>query len=264
MVEPDAGEDADWFVMESTYGDRLHPEGDPMDVLMAIVRRTVERKGVLLVPAFAVGRAQAFIYYIDQIFDRDPSLRVPLYLDSPMATDVTKLYLRHAEYHRLSSEACAQFCREAKFIRSREESMELNKKRGPFIIIASSGMLTGGRILHHLRSHGGRSQNTILIGGYQAPGTRGADLLAGKDDLKIHGRYYSMRAEVVKVNGLSAHGDQKHLLEWLEEVEQPPTCVFLVHGEHASATALAEKIDERYGWNVSIPQHRESVKLTKE
>lgn len=264
IVEPDACENADWIVMESTYGDRLHPQGDPIEVLADVVRKTVERDGVLLIPAFAVGRAQAFIYYIDQIFERDPSLRVPLFLDSPMATDVTKLYLRHAEYHRLSPQACAAFCREAKFIRSSDESRELNDRRGPFIVIASSGMLTGGRILHHLKSHGDRPENTILIGGYQAPGTRGADLLAGKDRIKIHGRYYPMRAEVDKVSGLSAHGDQEHLLEWLEEVDERPERVFLVHGQTDAAEVLADKIDEDYGWDVHIPQHRESVTLMRE
>ncbi len=261
MAEPEPCGDADWIVMESTYGDRLHPDHDPVEVLTDVVRRTVERDGVLLIPAFAVGRSQAFVYYLDKIFDREPSLRVPVYVDSPMATDVTKLYLRYPSYHRLSQAECADVCRSATFIRRADESKELNRKRGPFVVISSSGMLTGGRILHHLRVHGGDERNTILMGGYQAPGTRGRALLDGAERVKIHGKERTIRAEIAQVSGLSAHGDQEHLLEWLGGTERAPEHVFLVHGEPDAANVLAHEIRDAFDYRVRVPRRLDSVSL---
>ena len=202
---PESPPSADWVVMEGTYGNRDHPDADLEENLGEVARRTLGRGGVLMVPAFAVGRSQAILYAVYQLIDGGELPEVPVYLNSPMAIDVTKLYVRYAAYHRLSVEECRQAFGRVRLVRSVDESKALNRRHGPFIVVAGAGMLSGGRILHHLRAFGGDRRNTILLTGYQARGTRGAALLRGDDSLKIHGRQIPIRCEVAKLDGLSAH-----------------------------------------------------------
>lgn len=257
---PERPSDADWVVMEGTYGDRDHPEADLEENLGKIARRTLGRGGVLMVPAFAVGRAQAILHAVYRLIDGKELPEVPVYLNSPMAIDVTKLYVRYAPYHRLSLEECRQAFGRVRLVRSVDESKALNRRRGPFIVVAGAGMLSGGRILHHLRAFGGYLRNTILLTGYQAEGTRGAALLRGDDSLKIHGRQVPIRCEVVKLDGLSAHADRRGLLEWLEAMDGRPRGICLVHGEEAALASLAGEVT-KLGIEPRIPAYRETLEL---
>jgi metallo-beta-lactamase family protein len=242
--------EADWVVMESTYGDREHPTIHPVDLLTVILRRTLKRGGVLMVPAFSVGRAQLMLYVLSKVFSAGSAPRVPVYLNSPMAIDVTKLYLRHDTFHRLTHDECAAAFSVAEYVRSVEESKALNQRRGPMVIIAGAGMLTGGRILHHIAAFAPDARNALLLTGYQAEGTRGADLLAGKPHVKIHGRSVPVRAEVRAFDGLSAHADHSELMDWLGASPRAPRKVYLVHGEPRASDALRRDIEARLGYPV--------------
>jgi metallo-beta-lactamase family protein len=261
MRPPAPPPEADWIVVESTYGDRLHPETDPVQEIAGILRRTLQRGGTLLMPSFAVGRAQTLLYCLHEIFRKQPGLQVPVYVNSPMATSATALYQRFVDYHRLSREQCAAVCDVAEFVRSVDESRELNARKGPMVIISASGMATGGRVLHHLRTLAPDERNTILLPGFQAPGTRGADLAAGVDSVKIHGRYVPVRAEVVQLGLLSAHADRQDLLDWLRAAPKPPREVFVVHGEPAAADALRRRVKDELGCPVRVSGYREIATL---
>ncbi len=253
MHPPEAPPPADVVIMESTYGDRRHPEGDPIEMIRPLVARVVERGGVLLVPSFAVGRAQMMLYCIHRLFEQGAVERVPVYVNSPMATDVTRLFRHHHAEHKLDAEQSAAVCADATFVGSVEESKELNRQRGPMIIISASGMLTGGRILHHLKEFGPDPKNAILLPGFQAAGTRGEALARGVDEIKVHGRYVPIRAEVQQLHAFSAHADRDGLLQWLAGSGREPEEVVLVHGEPAAADALRQRIEERFGCEVTIP-----------
>jgi len=261
MIPPEPFAGADWLVIESTYGDRHHPDVDPIDELDPLVRRVVERGGVLIIPAFAVDRAQTLLYCLHAIFKRDESLRVPVYLDSPMATDVTELYEKNPEYHRLNADEIARVCRVARFVNSVRDSKDLNDMDGPMIIVSASGMVEGGRVLHHIKAHGSIAKNMICLSGYQAPGTRGADLAAGEKAIKIHGSYVPIRAEVVRLETLSAHADQADLIDWASGAARPPKTVFVIHGEPVAADVLRRRLGERLGCRVVVPDYRETVEL---
>jgi metallo-beta-lactamase family protein len=257
---PESPLPADWIVMEGTYGNRDHPNADLEENLGEVARRTLGRGGVLMVPAFAVGRSQAILHAVYELIDGGELPEVPVYLNSPMAIDVTKLYVRHAAYHRLSIEECRQAFGRVRLVRSVDESKALNRRRGPFIVVAGAGMLSGGRILHHIRAFGGERRNTLLLTGYQAPGTRGAALLRGDDSLKIHGRQVQIRCEVEKLDGLSAHADRRGLLEWLEAMDGRPQGICLVHGEEPALESLAAAVT-RSGIETRIPDYRETIEL---
>ena len=252
---------ADFVVMESTYGGREHPTIDPEAALGLVLRRTVRRGGVLLVPAFAVGRAQLVLYILSRLFTRGGVPRVPVYLNSPMAIDVTDLYLRFPDFHRLSAEQVAEAFRVAEYTRTVEESKALNERTGPMVLIAGAGMLSGGRIVHHLGTFAPDHRNTILLTGYQAAGTRGASLVAGAKHLKIHGRNVPIRAEVARMDGLSAHADQSELLDWLDALPARPRGVWLVHGEPEAADALRRAAEQRLGGRVRVAEDGRTVVL---
>jgi len=252
---------ADAIVMESTYGDRVHPDEDPVEAIAAVLRRTVERGGVLLVPSFAVGRAQTLLLCLHRIFERGMAPRVPVFVNSPMATDATDLYRRHTDAHRLTPEHCAEVCAGARFVRSVEESRRLAARREPCVIVSASGMATGGRVLHHLKALAPERRNTILLPGFQAPGTRGDALARGAERVKIHGSWIPVEAEVVQLDMFSAHADQDGLLEWLASAEEPPGEVLLVHGEPLAADALRLRIQEELGLPVRAVEFQERVRV---
>lgn len=251
---------ADYVVIESTYGDRTHGADSPADALAVPIRRAIDRGGVVVIPAFAVGRTQALLVLLHQLFERGALPRVPVYVDSPMATAVTDVYLEHQDEHRLSPEQCRAAFRVAEYVQDVETSKQLNRRDGPMIIISASGMATGGRVLHHLTHRLSDPRNVVILAGFQAGGTRGAALAAGAPYVKIFGRHVPVRAEVVKFDLLSAHADRDGLLAWLA-AGPPPKAVFVVHGEPAAADALRLSIAERIGCACHVPDYRENVAL---
>jgi metallo-beta-lactamase family protein len=261
MRDPADAPAADVLVMESTYGDRLHPDDDPGDELAAVIGRTIGRGGSVVIPAFAVGRAQLLLHAIARLKARRAIPDVPVFLNSPMAVDTTALYRRFPKGHRLDEDELRAMSGVATMVRSVEDSKALNRIAYPSVIVSASGMATGGRVLHHLKALGPDPRNTIAMVGYQAPGTRGADLLAGKRTLRMHGADHAIRAEVVSITGLSAHGDADDLVRWARTMPRPPRRTFLVHGEAEPRAALAARLRSELGWTVELPAQGESVEL---
>ncbi len=260
MRAPQAPEPADYVVIESTYGNRLHPEVDTLRALAEVVNRTAARGGMLVIPAFAVGRAQTILHGLQLLKQARRIPDMPVFLNSPMAADATRIYRRHLDEHRLSAEQCAAMSHEAIIVNTVAESKRLNALNYPSIIVSASGMATGGRVLHHLKAYAPDARNTILFAGFQAAGTRGAALVGGADAVKIHGEYVPVRAEVANLDTLSAHADRAQLLAWIGQLKAPRR-VFVTHGEPVAADALRLAIAERYGWAVGVPDYRDSVAL---
>lgn len=260
MRAPQAPEPADYVVIESTYGNRLHPEVDTLGALAAVVNRTAARGGMLVIPAFAVGRAQTILHGLQLLKQARRIPDMPVFLNSPMAADATRIYRRHLDEHRLSAEQCAAMSHEAIIVNTVAESKRLNALNYPSIIVSASGMATGGRVLHHLKAYAPDARNTILFAGFQAAGTRGAALVGGADAVKIHGEYVPVRAEVANLDSLSAHADRSQLLAWIGQLKAPRR-VFVTHGEPVAADALRLAIAERHGWAVGVPDYRDSVVL---
>ncbi len=261
MFDPEPVPQADYLLVESTYGDRLHPDLSPQQELESIITRTIARGGSVIIPSFAVGRAQALLYHINALRQRGVLPDVPVYLDSPMACSATDLFCQHADDHRLSAAQCRDAWDDVIYTRDVEHSKRLDTEPGSKIIISASGMVTGGRILHRLKRYAPDHRSTIVMAGYQAGGTRGAALLRGAEAIKIHGQYVPVRAEVVSLDMLSAHADQHELLRWLSGFTQPPKECFVVHGEAQSADQFRLKIAEQFGWTARVPEHRERVEL---
>jgi len=254
MVDPETPADPDWVVVESTYGDRLHEHGDPADALGEVIRRTVKRGGVVVIPSFAVGRTQALLYHLRQLKDRNAIPDLPIYLDSPMAQDVTDLY-RHSLYdHRLSEAQCRRAFSVARFTRTVEESKAINHNSMPKVVISASGMATGGRVLHHLKNYLLDARNTVVLAGFQAPGTRGASLANGAATVKMLGQWIDVHAEVVELPMLSAHADSDELMRWLGGFSKPPQHVFITHGEPHASASLKDRIRRELGWSCSVPE----------
>lgn len=248
-------------MIESTYGDRLHAGDDPSEALAAIVRRTVARGGTVLMPAFAVGRAQLLLHVIARLKARDAIPDVPVFLNSPMAIDTTELYRRFPKGHRLDESELEAMATVATLLRDVEASKALVRSRYPSIVISASGMLTGGRVLHHLKALGPDARNAIVLVGYQAAGTRGADLQAGRRTLRIHGADHEIRAEVATLHGLSAHADADDLLRWARAMPAAPRRVLVTHGEPAAAQALAARLREALHWQVEVPAMGDTADL---
>lgn len=264
MKPPAHIQDADYIVVESTYGDRLHDRDDPTDQILEVVQRTLKRGGSIVIPAFAVGRAQALLYHFYLLRSEGKIPNVPIYLDSPMAISATDLMQRHMNDHRLSEEECDAVCSVAKYTRTSEESKAISEHDGngvPKIIISASGMATGGRVLYHLKHYLGDPRSTILLSGFQASGTRGDRLARGETELKIHGQMWPVKAEIVKLDSMSAHADYEELLTWLGGVKNSPRRVFVTHGEQAAAEAMRDKIKDKFGWDAMVPTYLEEVQI---
>ena len=261
MREPTPLTHADYLVVESTYGDRLHADSDPVAELEAIFTRTFKHGGVVIIPSFAVGRAQAILHYIAQLKASGRMANVPVFLDSPMAIAVTDLYRRHLREHRLTMSQSDAIAKAATMISTVDQSKEVTGRRGPMVVIAGSGMVTGGRVLHHLKAFGPDARNTIVLVGYQAAGTRGAALEAHSPTLKIHGEYIPIRAKVESISSLSAHADYSETLAWLSSFSTPPERTFITHGEPAAADALRRRIEEKLRWRCEVPTYLEAVEL---
>ena len=263
--DPEPCPDADYVLIESTYGNRQHPVTSVQEQLQTVIARTFARNGVLLIPAFAVGRAQQMIWLMDRIVHEQKLRPFPIYIDSPMAVDATRIYARHGEALKdaltLVGGQSVLNSKWVRLARSREESEALNKVRSPAVIISSSGMLSGGRILHHCRVRLPHPENTLLITGYQGEGTLGRRLIEKASTVRIHKTEVPVLAEVTDLKGLSGHADVNELMRWLSGVKNPPKTVFVTHGEEDAALTLAVKINADRGFKTHVPRHVETVVL---
>ena len=256
MMPPASAPSADTILIESTYGDREHPQEDVLAELAPALKRLAARGGVAVVPVFAVGRAQALLHAIHLLkLQGEIPNSLPVFLDSPMAVHTTHLFEQHQGQHRLSSRESHALTHSATMVNSTEESRALATRHGPMVILSASGMATGGRVLHHLAHYAGNHRNMIILTGYQAPGTRGATLASGAKSVRIHGRDVELNAEVVQLQSASAHADANQLLAWLRTMSQAPDQVYVVHGEPAAADELRKRIKNELGWRAMVPEH---------
>jgi metallo-beta-lactamase family protein len=264
LPDPGIGAASDLALVESTYGDRDHEADDNGEALARVIRRTSEAKGKLIIPAFAIGRVEELLYWVRRL-EREGRIPVlPVYVDSPMATDALKFYTsRVAELDpdmrptqkEVSTFATARF----QTVASPQQSKELTASRRRAIVISASGMATGGRVLHHLEAALPDPKNTILFVGYQAAGTRGRTLVDGAQEVRIHGRMIPVAARIATIDSMSAHADRNEMLRWLGALPSPPRRLCLVHGEPAPMDALKSLIERRLAWNVHTPTHRERI-----
>jgi metallo-beta-lactamase family protein len=265
LRSPEAIESADILFIESTYGNKNNPALDPAADLERIVNETFERNGVVLIPAFAVGRTQVLLYYLHQLMEQDKIADVPVYIDSPMAISATYLYYRYPEYHKVKFNQ-SEFARKMEtnmlmFVKTSKHSKSLNEIKKHAIIISSSGMMTGGRILHHLYHRLPNPQDTIIVAGYQAEGTRGRKLVDKEPTIKIFGEEVPVRCKVENMTSLSGHADKEELFQWMKNFKQSPKMVFTVHGEKDNLDVYARTIKETLNWNVHQPVYLESIDL---
>lgn len=270
LFDPTPVERCDVVITESTYGDRVHPT--PADVkaeLQRVICAAAEKNGRVIIPAFSLGRTQLIVYLLNELRNENDLCRVPVFIDSPLATRLTEIYRDHQEEMDDDVRETLKFDDDVfnfdglTYVRSRDESMALNKRKGPFVVISASGMCTAGRVVHHLKHAVSREENTILIIGFQAKGTLGRQLVERRDHVYIHGRRYKLNAKVETVNGLSAHADAEDFRWWFGELNKTGGCghAFIVHGEEKPARALAELITDCCDHDPVVPQFGESFEL---
>lgn len=268
ICDPEFVPEADILLVESTYGNRIHPP-DPENEFVRVINETAQKGGVLLIPAFAVGRAQELIWMIRQFEEAKQIPELPVYVDSPMAINVSDIYCRHPEDHDLDMKTlmdehkCPLCCKQYHLVRTPQESRKLNDLSGPMIIISASGMATGGRILHHLKLRLPDPKTTVLLAGFQAAGTRGRSLQEGAKRIRIHGAEVQVCAKVEILQGISAHADKEEILKWLSGFKKPPGSVYIVHGEPLGAEHLASEIKNRFGWQAKVALDQETVPLAR-
>lgn len=261
MKSPTLVDNADFLITESTYGDKLHQKIQSKLILMDIINNTIDRGGSVIIPAFAVGRTQIILNYLYEL-QKDKSIaNIPIYLDSPMAINATQILCNHSEDLRLTKQDCINLSSVAKYTKTVDESIEIDKDKNPKIIIAASGMLTGGRILFHLKEYAPNPINTIVFTGFQAAGTRGADIINGVKTIKIHGQLIPINAQIENLMGASAHADYSEILQWLQNFTSPPQKTFITHGEATAAESLKHKIKSQLGWNCIIPTYKQTEHL---
>ena len=259
MPPPAAPPAADVLLLESTYGNRIHPPEDAAEALARVIRETAARGGTVLMPSFAVGRAQALLLYIARLIREGRIPKLPVFLDSPMASRATQVFKKHAEELRISNDDMRALLSCAKSVATPDESKAISQLKYPAIIIAGSGMATGGRILHHLKTYAPNPRNHIVFPGFQVAGTRGAKLLAGERTTKIHGGYVEVNAQVTQIESLSGHADADELMRWLRQFRRPPRQVFVVHGEREATDALRLRIRDELGWSADAVEHMQHV-----
>lgn len=259
MRPPEPIQKADILICESTYGDRRHAETDPEKELADIITRTAGRGGIVLIPAFAVGRAQMLLYVIHKIMREGRIPKLPVFLNSPMAIKATEIFCRHHKEHKLDAAQCELIDQNTTYVRTVDESIELGAVRYPCVIISASGMASGGRVLHHLKTLLPNERNSVVFAGFQAPGTRGDALVNGAESVKIHGEYWAVRADVFNLDSLSAHGDYEEILTWLGQGGLEPERVFVTHGEAVASDLMRKIIRERLGWNATAPDLFDAV-----
>ena len=265
VTPPDA---ADILVCESTYGDREHAAGDPAELLAQVVNRVAKRGGSIIIPAFAIGRTQTFMYYLRQLEDQQRIPRLPVYVDSPMALSATDLYVKHKEDHDLdfareeaSGKGDPLSVHQFHLTRTADESKAINKVTTPCIIVSASGMVSGGRVLHHLALRLPDARNAVILAGFQAEGTRGRALQEGAKTLSLYGQPVSVNAEIIEMGQLSAHAGKSELLRWLSALPSPPKQTYLTHGEPSAAQALQSAIQEKFRWKAAVARYLDTIDL---
>jgi metallo-beta-lactamase family protein len=266
LFPPEPVTEADILFIESTYGNRNNPMNHPMEEFAAVINRALERQGVLLIPAFSVGRTQLLMYYMKELIDSGAVPDIPVYVDSPMAISVTELHKKHFEYHKLdefklqNQHSVFDF-KNIHYKREQSESVELNYIQKDAIIISASGMCTGGRIIHHLYNRLQRENDTLMFVGYQAEGTRGRRILDGETVVRMFGYEVPVQCHVEKIDGLSAHADQAELMRWLAGFTDSPKMTFMVHGEKEVSEFFASHVHDRLGWNTMVPEYQGTYEL---
>jgi metallo-beta-lactamase family protein len=268
LNDPAAENDADYLLVESTYGNRLHDHTDPKDRLAEIINTTAQRGGKLIIPAFAVGRIQLLVYYLRELEDEGRIPILPVAVDSPMGVEATRLYLKHHEDHDLDMQRVENLqknplaTRNFSLVQGRNGSKALNSLQGPAIIVSASGMASGGRVLHHLAQWLPDPASAVIFVGYQAVGTRGKRLQDGEKEVRIHGEMVPVHAHIESISSLSAHADSDEIMRWLRGFKRAPRKTFIVHGELDSSTALRDRIVKELGWEAVIPTYKEVVALS--
>lgn len=260
LYPPKRPDKADVLLIESTYGNRLHLSNGE-EHLTSIINKALSKNGTIIIPSFAVERTQMLMYLLWQLREKALIPNIPIYMDSPMGTNVLDVFEHNLSWHMLTSENCKEMCRDINLIRTIQETYKLAASKESKIIIAGSGMASGGRVLTYFAQYLGDPSATIILAGYQAEGTRGRALLEGAKELKLFGKYFPVRATIENMEGLSAHADQKGLIDWLSELNSTPDEIFIVHGESEGAAALKDKIKEVYDWNATIPELNQIVNV---
>ncbi|MEO6901596.1 MAG: MBL fold metallo-hydrolase [Bacteroidia bacterium] len=263
MYPPQKPEEADILFIESTYGDRLHPN-DSEEQLATLINKSMELQGTIIIPSFAVERTQTLMYLLWKLKKNGTIPSIPIYMDSPMGASVLEVFKKNMSWHKLSNHDCDEVLKDIQLIRTIQETYKLAASATPKIIIAGSGMASGGRVLTYFVQYLGKPDATVLLAGYQAEGTRGRAMLEGAAEVKLFGKFFPVKAHIENIQSLSSHADQKGLIDWLSKLKSPPTEIFIVHGEHDSALALRDKIKEVYNWNASIPRLNQVVTIPNE
>ncbi len=261
LMPPKRPQEADVLFVESTYGDRLHPEGDIKERLKTVILETITKGGSVIIPSFAVERTQVMMYLLWQLRKSGELPDVALIMDSPMGSRVLDVFEKHKTWHKLPVEDYTAMCDMFQVVENYKETLELIDTSFPKIVIAGSGMVTGGRVLSYLQRYIDQPQHTVLLVGYQGEGTRGRQLLDGIHEVKIHGKYYPVKSRIEVLHGLSAHGDQTELLHWMSDIKVAPQNIFVVHGEKQAADTFKVKIKDTYGWSATVPNLYEIVEI---
>jgi metallo-beta-lactamase family protein len=261
MFPPVKPQKGDYIFLESTYGNRIHPDEDVKLLLETYVNNTFQIDGTVIIPSFAVERAQVIMYLLWQLKKEDRIPDIPYVIDTPMGISVLDIFINNRKWHKLSESDCIAMCKMFTMNSDYQETITTILDKQPKVVIAASGMITGGRVLSYLERYIGLPETTVILVGYQAEGTRGRKLLEGATELKIYGKYYPVLAKILEIEGLSAHGDQTDLLNWLSKLENKPKKVFLVHGENQPADELRIKIQEKYSFDCSVPLMGQEIEI---
>jgi len=254
LNDPKTPEWADYLFIESTYGNKLHPDEDVEAILTTIIKDTIHKKGNLIIPSFAVERLQTLMYILWKLYNEHKIPNIPIFIDSPMGNNVLEVFNRFPKWHKLSAQDYNAMCNHVNIIQSYKETWETIDDKRSKIIIAGSGMVTGGRVLTYLQQLIDEPSTTVLLVGYQAEGTRGRQLLDGAHEIRFFGKYYPVKATIKNIDSLSAHADQHDLINWMRNIKNVPECVYLIHGEPTALDAFRVKIKNTYNWNVKIPK----------
>ena len=261
MYPPIKPKEADYVFLESTYGNRIHPDEDVKLLLETYINNTYQINGTVIIPSFAVERAQTIMYLLWQLKIENKIPDISYIIDTPMGISVLDIFMNNRNWHKLTENDCIEMCQMFTLNSDYKETITSIFDKQPKVVIAASGMITGGRVLSYLERYIGLPETTVIIVGYQAEGTRGRKLLEGATEIKIYGKYYPVLAKILEIEGLSAHGDQNDLLNWLSDLKKKPEKVFLVHGENQPADELRIKINEKYGFDCAVPLMGQEIEL---
>ncbi|MBQ4802960.1 MBL fold metallo-hydrolase [Aquimarina sp. MMG015] len=262
LKPPEKPEWADFLFIESTYGNKLHQDQDIEEKLIGLIKETLYKQGTLIIPSFAVERLQTLMYLLWKLYQKNRIPNIPIYVDSPMGSNVLSVFEKFSDWHKLSKQDYNSLCDHINIVTSYKETWEVIDNLRPKIVIAGSGMVTGGRVLTYLKQLVDNTNTSILLAGYQAEGTRGRQLQDGVHEIKLYGKYYTVKAEIHHIESLSAHADQYELLDWVSKIKNIPEKVFLIHGEPSASEAFDTKLKHTLNWKTHIPKLHEVLNIT--